>query len=86
LKLTSGKNPLGIVAATIYISSKIIGEKITQRKLSEISRITQTTIRKRIIGEKITQRKLSEISRITQTTIRKRYNEITNCLTFNTYY
>ena len=47
LKLTSGKNPLGIVAATIYISSKIIGEKITQRKLSEISRITQTTIRKR---------------------------------------
>lgn len=47
VKLTSGKNPAGIMTATIYISSILTGENITQRELSEVSGVTQTTIRNR---------------------------------------
>jgi len=47
VKLTSGRNPRGIMAAAIYISSILSDENITQRDLSEISRVTQTTIRNR---------------------------------------
>ncbi|MHA1973978.1 MAG: hypothetical protein ACTSW1_13350 [Candidatus Hodarchaeales archaeon] len=47
LKLTSGKNPKGIMAAITYISSRLTEENFTQRELSEISRVTQTTIRNR---------------------------------------
>ena len=44
VKLTSGRNPVGIMAAVIYISSILTGENITQRELSEVSGVTQTTI------------------------------------------
>ncbi|MHA1410747.1 MAG: transcription initiation factor IIB [Candidatus Odinarchaeia archaeon] len=47
VKIISGKNPVGIIAAAIYISSLITDDKITQRELSEISFVTQTTIRTR---------------------------------------
>lgn len=47
VKLTSGRNPVGIMAAAIYISSILTGENITQRELSEVSGVTQTTIRNR---------------------------------------
>jgi transcription initiation factor TFIIB len=47
LKLTSGKNPVGIIAAAAYISSILTDNSITQRELSETTRVTQTTIRNR---------------------------------------
>jgi len=47
LKLTSGRGPMGIVAAAIYIASLLTGERKTQREIAEIARITEATIRNR---------------------------------------
>ncbi len=43
----SGKSPVSIAAAAIYIAAKILDEKITQKDLSEVSKISAVTIRKR---------------------------------------
>ena len=47
LKLTSGRNPIGIVAASYYIASLLTGERKTQREIAEITRVTEATIRNR---------------------------------------
>jgi transcription initiation factor TFIIB len=47
LKLTSGRGPTGIAAATIYIASILIGERRTQREIAEIAKVTEVTIRNR---------------------------------------
>lgn len=47
IRFTSGKNPVGIVSAAIYVASKLTGEEITQRKISEITGVTETSIRSR---------------------------------------
>jgi transcription initiation factor TFIIB len=46
-KLTSGKNPHGTISAAIYIASKLVGAKRTQREISELTHVTQTCIRNR---------------------------------------
>jgi transcription initiation factor TFIIB len=46
-KYLQGKNPLGIFAACAYIASNILELSLTQRQLSELTRVTQTTIRSR---------------------------------------
>lgn len=45
--ITIGKNPEGLVASAQYITSHLMGEIRTQRELSEMYNITQTTIRNR---------------------------------------
>jgi len=45
--LTSGKSPKGIAAASIYVSSLLNAERKTQSKISEISGVTEVTIRNR---------------------------------------
>ena len=45
--ITIGKNPEGLSASAQYIASQLTGEIRTQRKLSEIYNISQTTIRNR---------------------------------------
>ena len=45
--LTSGKSPKGIAAASIYVSSLLNAERQTQSKISEISGVTEVTIRNR---------------------------------------
>lgn len=45
--LSSGKSPVGIAAAFVYISSVMIGEKIPQREIAEYADITEVTIRNR---------------------------------------
>ena len=45
--ITIGKNPEGLKASAHYIASHLTGEIRTQRELSEIYNITQTTIRNR---------------------------------------
>ena len=45
--LTSGKSPKGIAAASIYVSSLLNEERKTQSKISEISGVTEVTIRNR---------------------------------------
>jgi transcription initiation factor TFIIB len=47
LKLTSGRGPSGIAAATFYIASVLVGERRTQREIAEIAKVTEVTIRNR---------------------------------------
>ena len=47
LKLTNGRDPMGVLAASSYIASRLTGEKKTQREIAEIARITEATIRNR---------------------------------------
>ena len=47
LQLTSGRNPVGMVAACSYIASLLTGEKKTQREMAEVARVTEATIRNR---------------------------------------
>lgn len=52
-KISGGKGPMGLVAAAIYIACIIEGErnkfdeKITQKNLAEIAKITEVTVRNR---------------------------------------
>ena len=44
-KLTIGQNPIGIVAASLYMASVLCGDKKTQREVAEKIGITEVTIR-----------------------------------------
>ncbi|MCY0882972.1 MAG: hypothetical protein OWQ50_04050 [Acidianus infernus] len=45
--ITSGKDPASIAAAAVYIAANINGERRSQREISEVSGVTQVTIRNR---------------------------------------
>jgi transcription initiation factor TFIIB len=47
LRLTSGKNPSGIAAACIYISSRLTNEHRTQGEIAKEAQVTEVTIRSR---------------------------------------
>ncbi len=47
LDLTSGRGPIGIAAAALYIAGLLEGERRTQRDISEVSGVTEVTIRNR---------------------------------------
>lgn len=47
LKLTSGRDPMGIIAAATYVACLLTGQKRTQRQIAEATRITEATIRNR---------------------------------------
>jgi transcription initiation factor TFIIB len=47
IKLTCGKGPIGIAAASMYLASTIMNERKTQREIAEIANITEVTIRNR---------------------------------------
>jgi len=55
LGLASGKDPRGIASAAIYLASKSLGQKRTQRELSNIADIADMTIRKncRILEKRV---------------------------------
>ncbi len=61
--LSSGKSPVGIAAAFIYISSVMIGEKIPQREIAEDADITEVTIRNRT-REILNKYKIKQIIKI----------------------
>jgi transcription initiation factor TFIIB len=46
-KLISGRGPVGIAAAAIYISTVLCGEKRTQREVANVAGVTEVTIRNR---------------------------------------
>jgi transcription initiation factor TFIIB len=46
-ELTSGRGPVGIAAAAIYISAVICNEKRTQREVADVAGVTEVTIRNR---------------------------------------
>ena len=46
-ELTHGKSPSGVAAAAMYISSHLTGQIRTQREISDVSNVTEVTIRNR---------------------------------------
>ncbi len=47
LGILSGRNPMSVVAASLYLASKRNKEKVTQRSVSMLTGITEATIRNR---------------------------------------
>jgi len=47
LRLTSGRGPMGIAAAAVYVASVLTGERKTQREIADLARVTEVTIRNR---------------------------------------
>lgn len=45
--LLNGKDPTGVAASALYIASKLIGEKISQKGVADVSGVTEVTIRNR---------------------------------------
>lgn len=45
--LTSGKGPMGLAAAAIYVASVIMDEKRTQKEVADAAGITEVTVRNR---------------------------------------
>lgn len=45
--LNTGKGPTGIAAAALYISSILLGEKKSQKEVSDVAGVTEVTIRNR---------------------------------------
>ncbi|MGQ4872565.1 MAG: transcription initiation factor IIB [Promethearchaeia archaeon] len=45
---TAGKDPKGIAAAAIYISSKMCNESRTQKEISTLAKVTEVTLRMRV--------------------------------------
>jgi transcription initiation factor TFIIB len=45
--LLNGPEPTGVAAATLYIASVLLGERITQRQVAEIAKVSEVTIRNR---------------------------------------
>jgi transcription initiation factor TFIIB len=43
--LTSGRNPISIAAAALYISALMHGEKRTQNEVADVAGITEITLR-----------------------------------------
>jgi len=47
MKLTSGRGPAGIAAASTYIATVLTNERKTQREIAETANVTEVTIRNR---------------------------------------
>jgi len=49
-KIISGKDPMGMAAAAIYVACVIEGEKKTQKEIAEAAGVTEVTVRNRYKG------------------------------------
>lgn len=47
MELTSGRGPVGLAAASLYVASLLTGEKRTQREIADVVGVTEVTIRNR---------------------------------------
>ncbi|MGC8851018.1 MAG: transcription initiation factor IIB [Candidatus Micrarchaeia archaeon] len=45
--LISGRGPMGVAAATVYIASVVTGERRTQKEVADVAGVTEVTIRNR---------------------------------------
>ncbi|MEM4734948.1 MAG: transcription initiation factor IIB [Candidatus Thorarchaeota archaeon] len=45
--LTIGRDPLGLAAAAIYVASIMMDDRRTQRRIAEVARVTEVTVRNR---------------------------------------
>lgn len=46
-QIISGKSPMSISAASVYLAGRLVGEKITQNEISGASDVSEVTIRNR---------------------------------------
>jgi len=53
IKISAGKDPMGLAAAALYVACVINGESKTQRDVAEAAGVTEVTIRNRYKGLKI---------------------------------
>jgi len=53
LKISAGKDPMGLAAAALYVACVTNGENKTQRDVAEAAGVTEVTIRNRYKGLKI---------------------------------
>ncbi|NWJ56946.1 transcription initiation factor IIB [Marine Group I thaumarchaeote] len=53
LKISAGKDPMGLAAAALYVSCVTLGENKTQRDVAEAAGVTEVTIRNRYKGLKV---------------------------------
>ncbi len=44
---TTGKDPSGLAAAILYLSAKMLNEKVTQANLAKAANVTEVTVRNR---------------------------------------
>jgi len=47
MKITAGKDPVGLAAAAVYYAALIKGQKVTQRDIANAADITEVTVRNR---------------------------------------
>ncbi|MEM3737388.1 MAG: transcription initiation factor IIB [Candidatus Bathyarchaeia archaeon] len=50
LKAVTGKDPIGIAAAALYVACVLLGEKKTQKEVAEAAAVTEVTVRNRYKG------------------------------------
>ncbi len=50
--VVSGKDPMGLAAAALYVACVVTGEKKTQKEIAEIANVTEVTVRNRYKGLK----------------------------------
>jgi transcription initiation factor TFIIB len=48
--LVTGKDPMGIAAASLYLACVLEGEKKTQKEIAEVANVTEVTVRNRYKG------------------------------------
>ena len=53
LKISSGKDPMGLAAAALYVACVTLGENKTQRDVADAAGVTEVTIRNRYKGLKV---------------------------------
>ena len=63
--LITGRDPRGLAAAAIYVASIMTGSRVTQRDISEVSGVTEVTIRNRY-KELVTKLQLSMTPEVTE--------------------
>lgn len=60
IKLTCGRGPIGIAAASMYLATTLMDERKTQKEIAETANITEVTIRNR--SKELTEKLLITIS------------------------
>jgi len=53
-RVVSGKDPMGMAAATLYVACVLDGVKKTQKEIAEVANVTEVTVRNRYKGLKET--------------------------------
>jgi transcription initiation factor TFIIB len=50
--IVTGKDPMGLAAASLYVACVLEGEKKTQKEIAEVANVTEVTVRNRYKGLK----------------------------------